>query len=255
MAKYQAYLIDLDGTMYRGNAPIPEAADFIRSLQSESIPFRFVTNNSSRTRYKTMEKLKENGIQAEESHILTPSIIAADYIKSQQEDARVFKIGEHGVEEALHSRGLKITEESPDYVLVGIDRHVTYHKLKEACLHIQKGAQFIATNPDLRVPTEEGFVPGNGAYVELIRHVTKTEPIVVGKPDSLMIELALDELNLPHRDVIMVGDNYDTDIMAGIEAGIDTLHVETGVTSRDDLKKVSIQPTYSVKSLADWKQF
>ncbi|MET3683671.1 4-nitrophenyl phosphatase [Alkalibacillus flavidus] len=254
MARYQAYLIDLDGTMYRGNAAIPEAAAFINKLQTEGVPFRFVTNNSSRTRAKTVEKLAKHDINVDESTILTPSIIAADYIKEVSDQASVFMIGEAGVEEALQSRGLTITNDNPDFVVVGIDRYVTYQKIKDACLHIQSGATFVATNPDIRVPTEEGFVPGNGAYVDLIRQVTKTEPIVVGKPDRLMVDLALEQMDVLHDQAIMVGDNYDTDIMAGIQANIDTLHVETGVTSQDDLQHVAVQPTYSLKTLAEWDE-
>ncbi|GAA0464751.1 TIGR01457 family HAD-type hydrolase [Alkalibacillus silvisoli] len=253
MKAYKAYFIDLDGTMYRGKEAIPEAKEFIRQLQENQAPYLFVTNNSSRTRMKTVENLKKHGIEAKEEQVLTPSIAAANYIKQNDPHATVYFIGEKGVEDALRSEGVELTTKNPDYVVVGIDRHNSYKKIKDACLHIQNGAKFLATNPDIRVPTEEGFVPGNGAYVNLIKEVTKTEPIIVGKPDRLMIDVALKELNVEPSDAIMVGDNYETDIKAGIRAGLDTLHVQTGVTSKEDLKDVEVQPTYSLATLAEWQ--
>ncbi|WP_188206589.1 TIGR01457 family HAD-type hydrolase [Alkalibacillus aidingensis] len=252
MKRYQAYFIDLDGTMYRGNDPIPEAKGFIERLKEKQIPYLFVTNNSSRTPERTVEKLASFGIEAEVGQVLTPSVAAANYINQQKENATAFAIGEIGLTSALEDLGVELTDQDPDYVVVGIDRHNTYDKLKRACLHIQNGATFLATNPDIRVPTEQGLVPGNGAFVNLIADVSKTEPIVVGKPEHHMIQVALRQLDIEPSDAIMVGDNYQTDIQAGIQAGLDTLHVETGVTSKDDLKQYDIQPTYSVTTLAEW---
>ncbi|WP_017186764.1 TIGR01457 family HAD-type hydrolase [Alkalibacillus haloalkaliphilus] len=253
MKQYKAYFIDLDGTVYRGKDPIPEAKAFIEALQANGIPHLFVTNNSSRTQAKTVQKLKEHGIQAKEEQVLTPSIAAANYIDQQQKSAKVFMIGEEGVKAALENKEITITDDDPDYVVIGIDRHNNYKKIKEACLIIQNGAQFVATNPDIRVPTEEGFVPGNGVYVNLIKQVTQKEPIILGKPERLMIDVALNEIGVKPEEAVMVGDNYQTDIMAGINAGLDTLHVQTGVTSKEDLKEVDIQPTYTVKTLAEWE--
>ncbi|MDQ0352822.1 4-nitrophenyl phosphatase [Alkalibacillus filiformis] len=253
MKQYKAYFIDLDGTVYRGKDHIPEAKAFIESLKAKGIPHLFVTNNSSRTQKKTVEKLKEHGIEAKEEQVLTPSIAAANYINQQQKNADVFMIGEEGVKDALENKGITITDYEPDYVVVGIDRHNSYQKIKEACLMIQNGAQFVATNPDIRVPTEEGFVPGNGAYVNLIKQVTQKEPIILGKPERLMIDVALNEIGVKPEEAVMVGDNYNTDIRAGINAGLDTLHVQTGVTSKEDLKEVDIQPTYTVETLAEWE--
>ncbi|WP_027964346.1 TIGR01457 family HAD-type hydrolase [Halalkalibacillus halophilus] len=253
MKEYGAYFIDLDGTMYKGKEAIPEAKPFIDQLVSKGIPHLFVTNNSSRTQAQTVDKLKGYGVEATKDQILTPSITAAKQIKQDNPSgAKVYAIGEIGLFDALEQEGLTITEESPDYVVIGIDRDNSYRKIREACLHIQAGAQFVATNPDIKVPTEKGLVPGNGAFMHLMELVTGVKPKVFGKPEHYMITQALNQLNVAPEHAIMIGDNYHTDILAGIRAGVDTLHVQTGVTSVEELRLMEDQPTYSLKSLQEW---
>ncbi|GEL77885.1 TIGR01457 family HAD-type hydrolase [Tenuibacillus multivorans] len=252
MKHYKAYLIDLDGTMYRGKQPIPEAKVFIDELKFRQIPFMFVTNNSSRTPELTQEKLINFGIEAESVQIMTASLATASLIKEEKPDATAFVIGEDGIIKALEDKGIKVVDKDPDYVVMGIDRDNTYKKLVEACVHLQNGATFIATNPDIKVPTEKGFVPGNGAFATLVENVTGMKPEIVGKPTGHMLYIALEQLGVEPSDAIMVGDNYQTDIQAGIRANMDTLHVQTGVTSQEELRQYSVQPTYSIKTLADW---
>ncbi|RPF50324.1 TIGR01457 family HAD-type hydrolase [Aquisalibacillus elongatus] len=252
MRDYQAYLIDLDGTMYKGKSPIPEAANFIEELKKRQIPFRFVTNNSSRTPEVTVGKLKKFDIDAEVHQVMTASLATARYLKEQQNHVRAFVIGEVGLTQALENEGIEIVEDDPDYVVVGIDRNNSYRKLRDACVLVQNGAGFVATNPDIKVPTEKGLVPGNGAFIQLIENVTGKRPEVVGKPTGLMLQVALEELGVEAKDAIMVGDNYLTDIKAGINAGMDTLHVQTGVTTKDELAGYGTQPTYTVETLSEW---
>lgn len=254
MKSYKAYLIDLDGTIFRGNQLIEGADEFVEQLQAKNIPFRFVTNNSSRTPEKTVEHLKNLGIHVTPEHIITASMATANYIKEKNAFGKAHVIGEHGLFKAIEDLDLTITnDEQPDYVIMGIDRNINYEKIVQACLFVQRGAQLIATNPDIRLRTEIGFVPGNGSFVKLISEVTGVKPIVIGKPEGAMLTFALEQLKVEPSDAIMVGDNYDTDIQAGINARIDTLHVHTGVTAYEDLEKYPIQPTYSIPSLKDWK--
>ncbi|TFB24252.1 TIGR01457 family HAD-type hydrolase [Filobacillus milosensis] len=252
MKKYEAYLIDLDGTMYRGKSPIPEAKSFIEELKAQGIPFMFVTNNSSRTPEDTQIKLKQFGIESEVHQIMTASLATASYLIEEKPDATAYVIGEKGLTTALEDKGVQLVEDHPDYVVVGIDRHNTYKKIRQACLHVQNGAKLIATNPDIKVPTEKGMVPGNGAFVNLIENVTGMTPEIIGKPTGHMLQIALEQLGVEPEDAIMVGDNYLTDIQAGIRAEMDTLHVHTGVTSKDELMQYAVQPTYSIETLADW---
>lgn len=256
MKSYQAYLIDLDGTMYRGSEKIESAVRFVNRLSELKIPYLFVTNNSSQTPEAVAEKLQQYGVQATPEHVITSSIATASYIRKQKENAVVYMIGEDGLQQALTDEKLMITDKSDgqdiDYVVIGIDRKITYEKLAQACLAIRNGATFISTNADKAIPTERGFVPGNGALTSVLTTATGVEPIFIGKPERIIVELALERLNVHKDAVIMIGDNYDTDICSGINAGIDTLLVFTGVTTKEDLQKVKIQPTYTVQSLDDW---
>lgn len=250
---YKAICLDLDGTVYRGTEPIAEAVEFIAAAQKLGVDPYFITNNASMTRVQIQEKLKGFGIQANVERIMTSAIAAAKYCKKMAEGASVMMIGETGLEEALEAEGIRLTKQNPDVVLMGIDRGITYAKLADACLAIRAGAHFIATNGDKAFPTERGFVPGNGSFVALMEMATGKKPVFVGKPEPYMLEFIQQMGDYRKEEMIMVGDNYDTDIQAGIRFGIDTLHVAGGVTSKEDLLAKTEQPTYHVPTLLDWK--
>ena len=161
-------------------------------------------------------------------------------------------IGEEGIHTALIEKGLKLVEENPDFLVVGIDRSIDYEKLTKACLAVRNGATFISTNADIALPTERGLQPGNGAITSVISVSTQVQPIFIGKPEAEIVTQALKVLGVPKEEVIMVGDNYDTDILAGINAGMDTLLVHTGVTTKELLKQYEKQPTYVVDTLDLW---
>lgn len=252
MKQYKGYLIDLDGTMYRGTEEIAEAAGFIERLRAKGIPYLFVTNNSSRTPQQVAEKLRQFRIHADETQVFTTSMATANFIAEKKAEATVFVIGEEGLITALNEKGLKLVEETPDYVVMGIDRAIDYEKLTKACLAVRNGATFISTNGDIALPTERGLQPGNGAITAVVAVSTKVEPIFIGKPESVIVEQALKVLGVPKDEVIMVGDNYDTDILAGMNANMDTLLVHTGVTTKVLLKQYENQPTYVIDTLEDW---
>ncbi|WJE47358.1 TIGR01457 family HAD-type hydrolase [Peribacillus frigoritolerans] len=253
MKSYKGYLIDLDGTMYRGTEQIAEAAGFINDLRKRDIPYLFVTNNSSRTPAQVADKLRSIGISTEDDQVFTTSMATANYIAEQKKGASVYVVGEEGIIEALKEKGMKLVEEHPDYLVMGIDRGINYEKLSKACLVVRNGAVFISTNGDIAIPTEQGLLPGNGALTSVVSVSTQVQPIFIGKPESVIVEQALRVLGVPKEETIMVGDNYDTDILAGINAGIDTLLVHTGVTTKERLKQYKEQPTHVVDTLDLWR--
>jgi len=254
MKKYNGYLIDLDGTMYRGNEKIEAAAEFIDDLNAQQIPYLFLTNNSTSTQIEVAEKLKRMDIKATADQVFTSSLATAKYIKEEKEQARCFVIGERGLSDALVDEGhvLIDSEEKCDYVVMGLDRQITYEKLATACLAIRNGATFISTNGDVAIPTERGFLPGNGSLTSVVHISTGKQPIFIGKPEAIIMEQALYTLGVNKAETIMVGDNYDTDILAGMHAKIDTLLVFTGITSYEAYQKMTRQPTHHVRNLSEW---
>jgi 4-nitrophenyl phosphatase len=252
MKAYKGYLIDLDGTVYRGTEPIPEAIEFVKKLKEKGIPYLYVTNNSTTTPEKVAERLDRMGAPATAENVLTTSQAAARYISNQKPNGTVYYIGEEGLKVALENEGLTYQEETPDFVIVGLDRQVTYAKFEKACFAIRAGSQLVSTNSDIALSTERGLAPGNGALTALISTSTQTNPVFIGKPEAIILEEALVALNLSKSDVIMVGDNYHTDILAGLNAGMDTLFVNTGVTTLEELASLERKPTYTVHSLSEW---
>lgn len=255
MKKYAGYMIDLDGTIYRGKEKIPAAKRFIERLQEHDIPFLFVTNNSTQAPIKVVENLANNfDIHVKEENVYTSALATADYIADLDKDERsVYVIGEVGLKQAILDRGFRFEETNPDYVVVGLDYDVTYHKFELATLAIKRGAKFIGTNADTNLPNERGLVPGAGSVIALVECSTQQKATYIGKPETIIMEKALERLGLPKDEVVMVGDNYMTDIKAGINFGIDTMLVYTGVSTRELVRKQEIAPTIELGSLDEWK--
>lgn len=255
MKKYAGYMIDLDGTIYRGKEKIPAAKRFIERLQEHDIPFLFVTNNSTQAPIKVVENLANNfDIHVKEENVYTSALATADYIADLDKDKRsVYVIGEVGLKQAILDRGFRFEETNPDYVVVGLDYDVTYHKFELATLAIKRGAKFIGTNADTNLPNERGLVPGAGSVIALVECSTQQKATYIGKPETIIMEKALERLGLPKDEVVMVGDNYMTDIKAGINFGIDTMLVYTGVSTRELVRKQEIAPTIELGALDEWK--
>lgn len=252
MKSYEGYLIDLDGTMYRGNEKIEAAPRFIRALQEKKIPYLFVTNNASMTQAAIAGKLQGFDIPARPEDVFTSALATAAYIKNRKSDARCYAVGEEGLIDALEKEGLELVQEDADYVVMGFDRKLTYDKLANACLEVRKGAIFVSTNSDLAIPRERGFYPGNGAITEAVALSTGIKPVYVGKPERVIMDEAINMLGVSKDRIAMVGDNYKTDIQAGIQAGLDTIMVLTGVTQREDIPGLETKPTHYVDTLDDW---
>lgn len=251
--EYAGYLIDLDGTMYNGNKKIEEAANFVERLRKEEKPFLFLTNNSTSSPHDVSEKLREvSDVKAHPEEIYTSTKATIAYLKKNNAE-KVYVIGENGLREALMEADFELTATEADHVVVGLDREVDYEKFETATLLIKDGAEFIATNPDTNIPTEKGLVPGNGALVSFLETSTQTKATVIGKPQATIMEAALAELNLSKEEVLMVGDNYTTDIQAGIQNDVDTLLVLTGFTQAEDVDQLPVSPTHIVENLDFWE--
>lgn len=247
--KYKLYLIDLDGTIYNGSDKIDYAKEFIEYLENNNIDYLFLTNNSTRTTKEVVDKLKDFDIETSEEHVFTSSQATALYL-AKNNLQKIHVIGEYGLKGVLEESGFNLVSgEQCEAVVVGLDRELSYKKLTEACRAILRGAVFIGTNPDKLIPTEEGMAPSNGGQVKLLEFATDKTPIIIGKPSSLIMDLAIEKFNYKKEDIVMVGDNYDTDIMSGINCSIDTIHVQTGVTSKEQLLEKEVQSTYTIENL------
>ncbi|TDM03737.1 TIGR01457 family HAD-type hydrolase [Macrococcus carouselicus] len=250
MKKYKGYLLDLDGTMYAGTRIIEGAKEFIDYLHEGNLPYLFVTNNASKTPDEVAKKLTDMGFYCTADNVVTSAMATAMYIADEQPGADVCCIGGKGIRTALSEAGLNIVEgEKADYVVIGLDTAITYDKYATAALAIRNGAKFISTNPDRTLPSERGLLPGNGALTSVLTVATDVEPTFIGKPAVHIMNKAVEMINLPKEDLVMIGDLYMTDILSGINSGIDTLHVQTGVSTYDAVMAEEVPPTYSVKNL------
>lgn len=252
MKKYKGYLIDLDGTMYKGDEEIEAAAPFVKALSDKGIPYLFLTNNSTSTQIDVADKLQSMGIIATPQQVFTSSLATVKYIKYQNPNAICYVIGEKGLYDAFEQEGIMTGDHNCDYVVIGLDRQITYEKLATAALAIRRGAKLISTNSDIAIPTEQGLVPGNGSLTAVLTVSTGKEPIFIGKPEEIIMNEALSVLGRTKDETLMVGDNYDTDITAGIRANIDTLMTFTGLTPFSAYETLPIKPTYYVHSLNEW---
>jgi NagD protein len=246
----KSYVLDMDGVIYRGNQLIPGAREFIERLQAGGHPFLFLTNNSQRTPLDFQRKLERMGLTVPAEHYFTSAMATAAFLQSQKPGGSAFVIGEAGLTHALYQVGYSITEVDPDYVVLGDTPSYDYAKIVQAVRLIMAGARFIATNPDVSGPVEEGLHPACGALAAPIEAVTGQQAYSVGKPNPLMMREALRRLDAHSEDAVMIGDRMDTDILAGLGAGMRTILVLTGVTTREELARFSYQPNEIVESLS-----
>jgi NagD protein len=245
-------LIDMDGVIYRSSQLIPGAVDFIHLLLECEIPFLFLTNNSQRTRRDVTTKLQRMGIPIEEKHIFTCAMATARFLARQKPGGTAYVIGEGGLLNALHVNGYSVVDKSPDYVVVGEGRTLSFEMLEQAVQLVLDGAKLIATNLDPNCPTQGGGTrPGCGAIVSLIEAATGIKAFSVGKPSPVMMRVARKELGMATSETIMIGDTMETDILGGVQMGYRTVLVLTGSTKREDLANYAYEPDMVLKSVAD----
>jgi 4-nitrophenyl phosphatase len=243
-------LIDLDGVLYRGNTALPAAQDFIAFLHQRGISFRLVTNNATRTPEQAVQKLIGMGIQAQPGEIFSSAMATGIYLRDHVDGTETaLVVGEAGLRQAVEGSGLRLVDEGGDWVVVGLDREATYEMLARAALALERGARFVGSNPDTSFPTERGLVPGAGALLAALVATTGREPTVIGKPQPLLLELAMKDCGGTLEDTAMLGDRLDTDIAAATRMGMKSILVLTGVSSRADVQKTSTPPDVVVENL------
>jgi 4-nitrophenyl phosphatase len=245
-------IIDMDGVLWRGDEPMEGLQAFFATLRKRDIGFTLATNNSSRTPEQYTAKLARFGIEVSEDRILTSSQVAAAYLASQAAPgARVYAIGGEGVRQALEQQGFELAEQEADYVVVGWDTHLTWHKLATAALLIHRGAGFIGTNPDTSYPTERGPVPGNGAQLAALEVATGIAPVVTGKPEPPMYEEAMRRMGARPETMAVVGDRLDTDIAGGVRLGLTTVLVLSGIATEAELAESPVRPDVVCADISD----
>jgi NagD protein len=247
----KSYFIDMDGVIVRGRELIPGADKFIERLHRKGIKFLIVTNNPLYTPTDLAHRFQQMGVNITADHLYTSAMATAAFLKAQKSNATAFAVGASGLTEALQDAGFILTDHNPDYVIVGEMNSYSFTQFTQAVRLIKNGAHFIATNPDPTGPGEGGIVPACGAVAALIETATGVPPYFIGKPNPLMLRTALRFLHEHSENSIMVGDRMDTDIRIGIESGLETILVLSGVTSREMVPHFPYQPTRIVNSVAD----
>jgi NagD protein len=246
------FLIDMDGVLYRGPELIPGADRFVRELRDRDVPFRFLTNNSQRTRRDVVARLTRMGLDVEEEHVFTSAMATARFLAQQKPGGTAYVIGEGGLLTALHQHGYAVVDHDPDYVVVGEGRTFNLELVEAAVRMILGGAKLIATNLDPNCPTQGGGLrPGCGAMVAMLETATGVRAFSVGKPSPVMMRAARKELGLSTDETTMVGDTMETDILGGAQLGFHTVLVLSGGTKADDLPRYAYRPEVVVESLAE----
>jgi NagD protein len=246
-----AFLMDMDGVLVRGANVIPGAVEFIARLRALGKPFLILTNNSLYTPRDLQARLAHTGLDVPPEALYTSALATAQFLHRQCPGGRAYVIGEAGLTTALHDVDYVLTEQDPDYVVLGETHSYSFQRLAQAIRLVAAGARFIATNPDVVGPAEEGLVPATGAVAALIAEATGVRPYFVGKPNPLMIRSALRQIGAHSETAVMIGDRMDTDIVAGTEAGMPTVLVLSGVTRPEQVERFPYRPTLVVESVAD----
>lgn len=247
----KAFLIDMDGVLIRGKQVIPGADAFIARLRKAGNPFMVLTNNSRLTPHDHHKQLSAMGFDIGPDCIFTSALATSRFLDHQRPGGSAYVIGESGLTTALHDIGYQLTEHEPDYVVLGETNSYSFANLTTAIRLVAGGARLIATNPDVSGPTEQGIVPACGAIAAMITAATGVQVYFVGKPNPLMMRSALREVGIHSENAVMVGDRMDTDIVAGIESGLDTILVLSGVTAEAEIDRFPYKPGQVVGSVAD----
>jgi 4-nitrophenyl phosphatase len=245
----------MDGVLWRRGVALPGVAEFFVFVRQRQIPFALATNNSMRTVEDYVEKLNSLGVPAGPEQVITSAVAAADYISQRYPtDTPVYIIGENGIRQALAHRGFREDWHRAQLVVVGLDEDLTYRKLSLAVLRIHKGADFIGTNADSSFPIPDGIAPGAGSLLAAIQAATGVKPLIIGKPERAMFDVAVQRLGTPAGQTLMIGDRLETDILGAQKAGLKTALVLTGVTTPEQAQSDPIQADFVFQSLVDLRQ-
>ncbi len=243
-------LSDMDGVIYRGRQIIPGAQEFVKQMKERGIPFLFLTNNSEKSALDLQRKLEQLGITGiEEDNFITAAMATASFLKDQKPGATIYAIGGAGLMNELYRAGFSISETDPDYVVVGKTSNFSYDMIRKAVRFVNNGAKLIGTNPDIVDPVEDGFEPACGALLAPIEVATGKKAFYIGKPNALMMTIAKNTLGTRAEETLMIGDRMDTDIIGGLEAGMKTALVMSGVSDKDTLAHFPYRPNYVVENI------
>lgn len=245
------FISDMDGVIYHGNRLIPGVREFVAWLESNHKKYLFLTNSSQRSPRELSQKLARLGVPVSEEHFYTSAMATAGFLQSQCPGGSAFVIGEPALANALYDAGFTMNNLDPDYVVVGETSAYTYERICEAVDLVNKGARLIGTNPDTTGPVENGIVPATGALMAPIEMATGCKAYYVGKPNPVMMRIALQRVECRRENTIVIGDRMDTDMIAGIEAGIETALVLTGVSTPESIKQFAYRPSLVLDSIAD----
>ena len=247
----QGYISDMDGVIYHGNCILPGVKEFVDWLYKEDKPFLFLTNSSERSPLELRQKLSRMGLDVDESHFYTSALATAKFLAEQAPGCSAYVIGAPGLVNALYDAGITMNDVNPDYVVVGETDSYNYNMIIKAVQLINKGARLVGTNPDMTGPSEMGIIPACQALVAPISLATGKTPYFVGKPNPLMMRTGLKMLNVHSADAVMIGDRMDTDIVAGMESGLMTALVLSGVSTLDNINVFSYRPSIILNGVGD----
>lgn len=250
-SKITSWLTDMDGVLVHEGKALDGAAELIKQWKDAGTPFLVLTNNSIYTPRDLSARLRAGGLDVPEDRIWTSALATADFLKSQNPRGTAYVIGESGLTQALHDVGYVQTDVNPDYVVLGETRNFSFENLTKAIRLINAGARFIATNPDATGPSAEGVMPATGAVAALITKATGKDPYIVGKPNPMMFRSAMRKIGAHSQSTGMIGDRMDTDVVAGIEAGLHTVLVLTGIADEAEIQRYPFRPTEILMSVAD----
>jgi len=253
MEPLKSYLIDMDGVLVSGRTIIPGADEFLGRLKGRGALYLVLTNNPLYTPGDLAHRLQTTGLDIPAERLFTAAMATAQFLQSQKPGGQAFVIGESGLTEAIHNAGYVITDRDPDYVVLGDTNSYNVELITKAVRLVAGGARFVATSPDPSGPSEHGLVPACGAMAALIERASGVSPFYVGKPNPLMMRTALNYLGVHSENTVMIGDRMDTDIVAGVESGMETILVLSGVTRREQVARFPYQPTRIVESVAEIK--
>lgn len=246
-----SYLMDMDGVLISEEHAVPGAAEWVARLRERQIPFLVLTNNSIYTPRDLSARLRAHDIDIREENLWTSALATARFLHDQRPGGSAFVIGEAGLTTALHNAGYTMTESSPDYVVLGETRTYSFERITQAIRLVEEGARFIATNPDATGPSTQGSIPATGSVAALVTRATGIDPYFVGKPNPLMMRSALNAIDAHSESSAMIGDRMDTDIVSGMEAGMQTILVLSGVTTEAQAERRPYRASRVVGSVAD----
>ncbi len=252
LSSIKALMIDMDGVLWRGETILPGFHDFFQHIHDNHIPFMLVTNNARKTQMQYVQRLAGYGVTIHPEQVMTAAVATSEYLKqTYPSGSRFYVIGEDGVKQAVREAGHDLDDKDVQGVVVGLDFDINYQKLKTATLCINAGADFIGTNPDVTFPVENGVGPGNGAIIASVAAATGQTPVIVGKPERIMFEVALGQLGTQAAETAMIGDRLGTDILGARRVGMKTILLLSGISTAEDVEASETKPDLIYSGIAD----